>query len=71
VNKEVPSIRLLEKYQREGAELVSPDVDAIREMGYKPVTGNYISETEVVRHDPQKLAQAIIRLVFEKSFLPR
>ncbi|MHB1191055.1 MAG: gluconeogenesis factor YvcK family protein, partial [Armatimonadota bacterium] len=71
VNKEVPSMRLLEKYQREGAELVSPDIDVIREMGYKPVTGNFISQTEVVRHDPEKLAQAILRLVFEKSFLPR
>jgi uncharacterized cofD-like protein len=71
VNKEVPSMRLLEKYHREGAELVSPDVDIIREMGYKPITGNFISQTEVVRHDPQKLAQAILRLVFEKSFLPR
>jgi hypothetical protein len=40
-------------------------------MGYKPITGNFISQTEVVRHDPQKLAQAILRLVFEKSFLPR
>ena len=71
VNKEVPSMRLLEKYHREGAELVSPDVDVIREMGYKPITGNLISQTEVVRHDPEKLAQAILRLVFEKSFLPR
>lgn len=71
VNKEVPSIRLLEKYHREGAELVSPDVDIIREMGYRPITGNFISQTEVVRHDPQKLAQAILRLVFEKSFLPK
>jgi uncharacterized cofD-like protein len=70
-NKEVPSIRLLEKYHHGGAELVSPDVDVIREMGYKPITGNFISQTEVVRHDPQKLAQAILRLVFEKSFLPR
>jgi len=71
VNKEVPSMRLLEKYHKEGAELVSPDVDVIREMGYKPITGNFISQTDVVRHDPQKLAQAILRLVFEKSFLPR
>jgi uncharacterized cofD-like protein len=71
VNKEVPSIRLLEKYQSVGAELVVPDVDAIREMGYKPITGNFISQTQVVRHDPQKLAQAILRLVMEKSFLPR
>ncbi len=71
VNKEVPSLKLLEKYHRGGAELVSPDVDVIREMGYKPITGNFISQTDVVRHDPQKLAQAILRLVFEKSFLPR
>jgi uncharacterized cofD-like protein len=71
VNKEVPSIRLLEKYQSVGAELVVPDVDAIREMGYKPITGNFISQTQVVRHDPQKLAQAVLRLVMEKSFLPR
>lgn len=71
VNKEVPSVRLLEKYQRVASELVSPDVDTIREMGYKPITGNFISQTEVVRHDPEELAQAILRLVFEKSFLPR
>lgn len=71
VNKEVPSLNLLEKYHHQGAQLVSPDVDGIREMGYKPVTGNFISQTDVVRHDPQELAQAIIRLVFEKSFLPR
>lgn len=71
VNKEVPSVRLLEKYQEQGAELVFPDVDVIREMGYKPITGSFISQTDVVRHDPQKLAQAILRLAFEKSFLPR
>lgn len=71
VNKEVPIIPLLEKYRQEGAELVSPDMDQIREMGYKAILGNFISQTNVVRHDPQKLAQAILRLVFEKSFLPR
>lgn len=70
VNREVPSLRLLEKYHAQGADLVSPDVDVIRELGYKPITGNFISQTEVVRHDPQKLAQAILRLVSEKSFFP-
>jgi uncharacterized cofD-like protein len=71
VNKEVPSVKLLEKYQEQGAELVFPDVDVIREMGYKPITGSFISQTDVVRHDPHKLAQAILRLAFEKSFVPR
>jgi len=71
VNKEVPSIRLLDKYHHSSAELVSPDVDKIREMGYKPIMGNFISQTDVVRHDPDKLAQAILRLMLEKSFMPK
>lgn len=71
VNKAVPSIHLLEKYHKKGAELVSPDVDIIQEMGYKPITGNFISQTDVVRHDPEELAQAILRLMLEKTFLPK
>lgn len=71
MNEEVPSVDLLNKYCQTGAELVSPDVDTIKEMGYKPVLGDFISQTDVVRHDPGKLAQAILRLIYEKSFLPR
>ena len=71
VNREVPSIKLLEKYRTTGAELVTPDVDKIRAMGYRPIAGNFISQTEVVRHDPEALALAILKLVAEKSYLPR
>lgn len=67
LNKQVPSGDLQEKYCRTGAELVTPDVDAIKEMGYIPVMGDFISETDVVRHDPQKLADAIIKLLHENS----
>ncbi len=70
INREAPSLRLLEKYETQGAHLVSPDDATVRDMGYTPITGNFISQTEVVRHDPQKLAQAILRLVSEKSFFP-
>jgi uncharacterized cofD-like protein len=64
VNKQVPSEELLAKYREQGAELVLPDVDKIRDMGYRPVVGDYISETEVVRHNPDSLAEAILRLIY-------
>jgi uncharacterized cofD-like protein len=64
VNQERPSKELLEKYAKEGQFFVEPDASVIREMGFKPIVGDYISQTEVVRHDPEKLAQAILRLIY-------
>jgi uncharacterized cofD-like protein len=64
VNKQVPKLDLLEKYREQGSELVVPDVDKIREMGFRAVVGDFMSQTDVVRHDPQQLADAIMRLVY-------
>ena len=64
VNQERPSKELLEKYAAERQFFVEPDAAAIREMGYRPIVGGYISQTDVVRHDPDKLAQAILKLVY-------
>lgn len=63
VNTEVPQKELLDKYERSRAALVPADVDRIRKLGYRPLPGNYISQTDVVRHDSAKLADAIMRLV--------
>ncbi len=63
VNTVRPSSLLLQKYEQENQRFVEPDVHKIREMGYRPLTGDFISQTEVVRHDPDKLAQAILRLL--------
>lgn len=71
LNKEVPSHDLLDKYCHLGSDLVSPDAGTIKEMGYIPVLGDYISQTDVVRHDPGKLAQAILKLVYEKAFISK
>lgn len=67
MNDSVPSRELLERYRREGADLVPPDVEGVRQMGYHPVVAPLISETEVVRHDPDKLASAVMRLLFERA----
>jgi hypothetical protein len=46
---------------------VPPDVEGVRQMGYHPVVAPLISETNVVRHDPDKLASAVMRLLFERA----
>ncbi len=63
VNTASPGRELLEKYRRVGSVLVEPDTDRIKHMGYKPHTGNFINQTDVVRHDSSLLAEAIMQLL--------
>jgi hypothetical protein len=42
---------------------VEPDIERLRQMGYKPVTGDLMSETDYVRHDPARLANALMDLL--------
>lgn len=62
VNTATPSPELLERYRASGQEMVEPDIDRIRAMGYRVVAGNFISESDFVRHDPIRLAEAILKL---------
>ncbi len=64
VNTEPPRNRaLLARYEAEGAVPVDPDVERIRQLGVIPIPEALISEEEVVRHDPDRLARAAIRLL--------
>ena len=63
INKEPPSHEILEKYEKYGQRFVTPDVEEIRRMGYTPVAVNLISQTDIVRHDPARLAEAIYRII--------
>lgn len=62
VNTSMPSQNAIEKYREYGQHVVEPDIDIIRTMGFRTVTGNFISETDVVRHDPARLAARLIQL---------
>jgi uncharacterized cofD-like protein len=62
INKATPSRYLLERYAEVGQDFVVPDPDRIRALGLKPIAANLISETDVVRHDPMRVAEAIMRL---------
>ena len=64
VNEEPPQ-RLLEVYADEGQVPVDADNAAIAALGVRVVCANVISETENVRHDPQRLADVVLRLIDE------
>lgn len=57
--------KLLRKYKDDGAAPVRPDIKNIESMGVVPVRRNLVYETDVVRHDPEKLAEAVMELLGE------
>ena len=63
VNTASPHQDLIKKYQESGQDLVVADNDRIKQMGYKPVPGNFMSESDYVRHDPLRIAARLIDLL--------
>lgn len=63
INKEPPGHEVLERYEKYGQRFVTPDADAIRALGLTPIAVNLISQTDIVRHDPAHLAEAIYRII--------
>jgi uncharacterized cofD-like protein len=61
-NTKIPE-EVLDRYRKAGADWVEPDADAIEMMGIRAVQGNFIDVTNLVRHNPKKLAQAVFRIV--------
>jgi uncharacterized cofD-like protein len=61
VNSQTPrSEELLSRYLEEGAVPVAADVDRIRQMGVEPFGQPLVRETDLVRHDPQLLADVLL-----------
>lgn len=54
---------LLQKYQEEDAYPVEPDANVIEKMGYRCLIRDLASLGEVVRHDPNKLAELILEII--------
>jgi uncharacterized cofD-like protein len=62
INKARPGQYLLDRYAKVGQDFIEPDADRVRAMGLRAVSANLISETDLVRHDPMRIADAIIRI---------
>jgi uncharacterized cofD-like protein len=60
INKALPTAESLNKYAEVGQQFVEPDIDRIRTMGVRPVAADLMSDTDVVRHDPVKLAARLM-----------
>ena len=55
---------LLEKYATQGAYPVLNDSDKIIELGIKVVPANLISQDNLIRHNSNRLARTLIRLIY-------
>lgn len=65
VNIEDIPRKLLQKYREDGAVPVRPNLKEIEQMNVIPVKRNLVFETDVVRHDPNKLAESVVELIGE------
>jgi uncharacterized cofD-like protein len=63
VNTGTPSPQILERYREQHQHLVEADIDRIKAMGFKVIAGNFMSETDVLRHDPMKVALRALALL--------
>jgi uncharacterized cofD-like protein len=62
VNNRAPSETILKKYDAERATLVPVDNDQLRELQLNIVERDLLAEDGVVRHDPDRLANAIFEM---------
>lgn len=66
VNVENVAACLLDNYARQGACPVAPDIDAVEALGVKAIRSRLISESNLVRHDPVRLAKLILSMREER-----
>lgn len=63
MNSRMPDTAVTEAYHREGAEPIRPQETEIRELGSRPVVADLLWTADLARHDPHKLAAAIMRII--------
>jgi uncharacterized cofD-like protein len=62
VNNRPPSLAILKKYDAEHAGPVTIDIDRLRTLKLNVVEWDLLDEDGVVRHDPDRLAQAVFQM---------
>jgi uncharacterized cofD-like protein len=66
INTAPISPTLLAQYAREGQTPIEPDLDRIRALGVEPIPGNFVNEGSVLRHDPDRVTEALLRLALAR-----
>jgi len=62
INTSLVSDHLRQRYAAEGAETTVPDIDRIESLGIHCVTGNFADEGDVLRHNPDRVTDALLSL---------
>ncbi|MBF0498731.1 MAG: uridine diphosphate-N-acetylglucosamine-binding protein YvcK [Candidatus Riflebacteria bacterium] len=60
---------LVKRYEEQGQFWVPPTVTRIEQRGIKVISGDFLSETNLVRHDSITLAHALFSLIVDSSSL--
>jgi uncharacterized cofD-like protein len=66
INTGLISAVQLEKYARLGQQPIEADLKRIRALGVEPITGNFVHEGDLLRHDYDCLAERILTLGLER-----
>ena len=66
INTAPISPMLLEKYALEGQQPIEPDLDRIRSLGVEPITGPFVHEGSVLRHDYDRVTDCLLELGLRK-----
>ncbi|HEX3031678.1 MAG TPA: YvcK family protein, partial [Bacillota bacterium] len=64
-NEQIPR-ELIGKYLEQGAQPVTPDAERLKRMGFQVVPANLVYKSNLVRHHPDKLSQAVLNLIIDK-----
>ena len=67
INTAPISPTLLQQYAREGQAPIEPDLDRIRALGVEPIAGNFVLEGSVLRHDPDRVTEALLQLALRMA----
>ena len=62
INTAPISAERLEQYAREGQEPIEVDLERVQALGVAPVTGNFVHEGDVLRHDYDRVAETLLEL---------
>ena len=66
INTAPISPALLEKYARGGQAPIAADLDRIRALGVEPIPGDFALQGSLLRHDPDRLTQALLPLALAR-----
>ena len=69
--REIVAPDALERYKRENSFPIRPDIDEIRAMGYKVYAEDIVGIKDYVRHDSNKLTQALIKAIEKNKVIRR